>query len=72
MRKKSLIEKLIKVSDLLDRRGQLDLADKIDSEIISELSNINNSEVEEIELLIPAEERKMLEEVMKSLQDSLS
>jgi hypothetical protein len=72
VRKKSLIEKLIKVSDLLDRRGQLDLADKIDSEIISELSNINNSEVEEIELLIPAEERKMLEEVMKSLQDSLS
>lgn len=73
---KKIRESLIKFADQLDRQGLYDLVDYLDSKIIPELSDFKKSaeieeEVKELELLIPEDERAMLEEVLKAFQDSL-
>lgn len=73
-------ESLIKIADTLDRQGQSELADRLDQEVIILLSNLDllafkkadlEKEIQEIELMIPEDEKLILEDVLKSLQESL-
>lgn len=59
-----LRELLIKVADYLDRNGEVELANQIDQ-------SLGQTEPEEFEVEIPAEEKLMLEDVLYSLQRSL-
>lgn len=57
---------LIKLADKLDRANQTNFANEIDQFLISE-----QVEPLEFDLEIPEDEKLMLEDVLKSLQDSL-
>lgn len=59
-------EFLVKLADQLDRAGQDQFADQIDQALQK-----TNVPPQELEMEIPEDERLMLEDVMRSLQESL-
>lgn len=70
MNYQTIIQRLIKVADHLDREGQTDLVDQLDQSI-NELSQVGQP-IQEIEVEVPPDERELLEAISQSLQDSLS
>jgi hypothetical protein len=81
--KPDLIRSLIKIADQLDRGGHNKLADDIDLLITNSSSTskanwrnkfkaaMEGYAAEEVDIEIPEEEMELLQEVLKSLEDSL-
>lgn len=82
MKLEEILKAAINISDALDRSNHSDLADRLDKEIIEALTSLGSwqnyikravaeQNFEEVEIEIPEEEKLMLEDVLRSLQDSL-
>lgn len=67
-----LKKSLIAIADKLDRDRHYVLADRIDREALTIIAQLENQEPQSEELEIPLDEKLMLDDVLKSLKESLN